>query len=602
MLAIYLSAISFIIVIIIAAVGYFCYYRKGTSRTNHDDMIYIRLHAFEDRLLLSGGRMVTTLTWYRGDHVRTASYLQERLDRILVLNPWLTGTIQRRRRWYLFGPNYLVYRKSTASSTLKEKKRLPHDLFVHLSPSESPLTRFDTPMEEVSDIVREHDLSCLPDYHHPLYRVAIVPCSKSPTTHFAVIISMSHIAGDAHTYYALYNALMNFPPNGLPESSLPSLPMVSENDKIVSSGLSTLDKSGEDSNNTEACSTIPILTVQRVPEFSNDVKHAMGSRRDSTLSTSFSLIIPSALSMIYGKLRNVCSPTNQYKIQRRYIRIDQDKINILKRDAAQTFQLQGQQHDKNNATNGENNAPPTFCSLNDVVTSWLMMNSKCRHGFMAMNMRNRKLHQHRAIIDTALCNVKDQIEIYPYSLAGNYINFLYYQIPKHCSTPIFIRQSLSTLRRVETPSSRSIRSKTPSTNNTNPTTGTTTPSSAPLFLFGGTIIVTNWCSVRAISSSTEPTLNSAATTTTKTSDGNNDLSSTTSWIIHEEMHYPLYTYQVDTHPYNTITAILYLEKSSNMNGIASSGTNQIGLMLCGIPSKLDTLIQSCPFVGSTSVA
>jgi hypothetical protein len=431
---------------------------------------------------------------------------------------------------------------------------------------------------------------------------------------------MSHIAGDGHTYYQLYNALMNFRPNMLPASSSSSVPNVEENNETVSTSMDDhVEKSNENdqiyipTKSDQVCTdpdpTIPIMSVERVPEFFDDIKHAMGNRHDSILSVSFSLIIPSAVSMIYGKIRNLCSPTNQYQIQRRYIRIDQDKINIMKQEAVVRFngstrndinnsrsETPEQAITPNNTTTGNSKTqgPPTFCSLNDVVTSWLMTNSKCQHGFMAMNMRSRKLNQQSTTnVTTAGSNLEDKVEIYPDTLAGNYISLLYYQIPKNCNTPMLIRQSLSNLRRVELPSTVSAPSKTPRNITSTDSTITATPKAAPLLLCGGSIVVSNWSSFRTTN---QPSLSSGLPLTTAATTSTLD-------VIQEEVHHPLYTYQADKHPYNTILAIVYLENNSNnSNSITGRGMNQIGLMLCGSPYILDSLIQSCPFVGSTSMA
>ena len=467
-----------------------------------------------------------------------------------------------------------------------------------------------------------------------MYRVTIVPCSKSPATHFAVIISMSHIAGDAHTYYALFNALMNFPKEGLPSAS-----------STVTTDGTQSSSSLDGSSHLKCDSTIPVLAVQRVTEYPNDVKQAMHSRRDATLSVSWSFIIPSALSMIYGKIRNLCSSANQYQIQRRYIRIDPEKIHIMKREAIQFHSLQPESPSPpekpivtvlHSNQGSSNNNTGTFCSLNDVVTSWLMMHSQCRHGFMAMNMRNRRLHQYKTTEDDDKIDENDDDieqprhvtedgghrELYADTLAGNYISLVYYEIPRNCSTPILIRQSLSHLRRVELPvlkHTRCINHKKDRAHSSSSlpistvtTTSTHTPcKSASLLLFGGSIVVTNWCSFRTTEShhatnccprveksSSSVSLSTASTINTG-DDHDRPVFPPSPCIVEEEIHYPLYTYQVDTHPYNTIIAILYRESN---HPIQNQNENQIGLMLCGSPSRLDGLIASCPFVGSSCTA
>ena len=114
-------------------------------------------------------------------------------------------------------------------------------------------------------------------------------------------------------------------------------------------------------------------------------------------------------------------------------------------------------------------------------------------------------------------------------------------------------------------------------------------------------MVTNWCSFRTTvtnhatnccprveKSSSSVSLSTASTINTG-DDHDRPVFPPSPCIVEEEIHYPLYTYQVDTHPYNTIIAILYRESNHT---IQNQNENQIGLMLCGSPSRLDGLIAS----------
>jgi hypothetical protein len=599
-----------------------------STSTKENEVIYVRLNEFEDKLLLSGGRLVTTITWFRGDHTVAATALQDRLDAIVCANVWLTGQIQWR-----YGRNYLVYRqkKKKKDDSTSQSQRASEGLFFHLTPSESPLSR-DTPPDAISEIVRQHALICKPRYHQDLYRVCVVPCNTSPQTHFALIVSMSHIAGDSQTFYALYNSLLSF----------------------------------HDNHNEPKDSTIPKLIVNRVSGIRQDLRHAMQSRRDPMLSVSWSLMIPSALALLYGKVRGIWN--DQYRIHQRYVMIDVDKIELMKQEAIQAYR--NRQRDSISVNANEQplsspsdhaDAPTLFCSLNDVVSSWLMMNSQCQHGFMAVNLRNRSLssssssllsvqaHQQRGLAIESKCKG----ELYTDELAGNYITLLYYQIPRHCTCPLSIRQSLSHLRRVEsspslatmssslvwkkmvrTNQNRLKRTPTATTTTVTPTTSAedqisstiisnaTKNSTAvtPIFLWGGAIVMTNWCSFRrahmqpVIQQRKDQNSNNKAESqkscciplpSTILPDDNTTsefTSSDTSIHIdgmHEEIHFPLYTYQMDTHPYNTIMAILF---RSNTTSTSHLTTNSIGMLLCGRPAQLDTMISRCPFLGTSSLA
>ena len=118
--------------------------------------------------------------------------------------------------------------------------------------------------------------------------------------------------------------------------------------------------------------------------------------------------------------------------QSRFFSVDDARMRQAKRDAAKGV---------------------PFVSTNDVITSWFLQESKCTHGLMLINFRNR-------------------LEGHADRHAGNYENCLFYRL-EDSATPGLIRQSLSSFRR------------------------TITTSSMPSFwkvLFSSTAIVTNWSS------------------------------------------------------------------------------------------------------------
>lgn len=138
---------------------------------------------------------IGTISFFEGDYKQAAAHLERRCEEILTSNPWLAG-------WLLPMPHLqLVYDPNGQDR--------PPGIFQVFEPGMIPL-KHSTQYELHSEMIREavvagnHQLA---GQNQPLFRVSIIPDAGEWEGKFAVTVSMSHAAGDAHTYYKIYNML-----------------------------------------------------------------------------------------------------------------------------------------------------------------------------------------------------------------------------------------------------------------------------------------------------------------------------------------------------------------------------------------------------------
>ena len=165
--------------------------------------------------------------------------------------------------------------------------------------------------------------------------LTFVPSSsdEEETPYFAVIASMSHILGDGHTFYTIYNMLM----------------------------------SGQD--------TEKVLQAGRIDTEMSQQEEAMGKPEARVLS-SFGFIAAAIRGVLTAKL--LAPFTERYRLQALYYMVDQEKMKALKKDAV-----------NGSSSDNSESGPSLFVSTNDVLTSWFLTNSACQHGMMAINLRGR---------------------------------------------------------------------------------------------------------------------------------------------------------------------------------------------------------------------
>lgn len=143
---------------------------------------------------------IHTISFFQGNYKEIVETLEHRINDILFVNPWLGGWI--------------------CNDAAKKEIKLYYDetsvkkapgTFQVLQEGEIALSK-DTPLVEYEEVFKDADIKVLKTHdimgkNKALWRVAIIPDSEAPEERFAMVVSMSHIAGDACVFYKLYNML-----------------------------------------------------------------------------------------------------------------------------------------------------------------------------------------------------------------------------------------------------------------------------------------------------------------------------------------------------------------------------------------------------------
>lgn len=143
---------------------------------------------------------VSTIAFLDGNADDIATYLRDRIDQIIKANPWLGGWLHRTggvtRLWY--DP---------------EGEDLAPGIFRAFEADTFGLSR-DTPYAEYGNLAEEGggDIQVkknadLIDKNEPVWRVSLIPDVDQPAERFALVVSMSHVCGDAHTYCKIMQML-----------------------------------------------------------------------------------------------------------------------------------------------------------------------------------------------------------------------------------------------------------------------------------------------------------------------------------------------------------------------------------------------------------
>jgi len=136
-----------------------------------------------------------TLTFYKGSATEAKAALLRQVAKLVKVNPWLCGRLQRNgknkmRLWVPEVPDFLECFGEAEDACV-----LPGASWQDMN---SPLNpRFSV----------KRGGECL-NQDEPLFRVVVIRLTADPNVEqFAVMVSMSHLLGDGHTYYTLYGSL-----------------------------------------------------------------------------------------------------------------------------------------------------------------------------------------------------------------------------------------------------------------------------------------------------------------------------------------------------------------------------------------------------------
>lgn len=133
---------------------------------------------------------ITTITFFAGPDPSDA--IRAKVECILRVNPWLAGTLRKVK-----GKLCLVYNEAEAAG---EKSHFEH--FERFSSSLN-ITQ-GTPLADSTRTLIEANAIARND--HALFKVSVVPDAVDDSK-FALVVSMSHVIADGHTFYAIYAML-----------------------------------------------------------------------------------------------------------------------------------------------------------------------------------------------------------------------------------------------------------------------------------------------------------------------------------------------------------------------------------------------------------
>ena len=355
------------------------------SSQNDEDIVIVTLDDFDKLLHTFGIRPINTLTWFHGNYQQgnIEQYLRQRINLILSKNPWLAGKLMKIRRNVDSpddGEPVIVYSRTVPAD---------FDPLVIIDPKDSPITRqtsFDDLVGKAGDngLTLGHKANLAVGEESHYWKVTLVPCSKNPTAHFAIIMSLSHIIGGGSTYYDILKMLFN------------------DKSEVEGSGSDKVDPD-----------SIRSLIIERPPQH-------LRQPQEEALFGKEELEFPSTScfghNFLIGVIRALFhSSVFKSKMKHHLFVIDNDKMEQCKHQAVV-------QHNSKAVAGSDNKI--SYVSTNDVLVSWFWKNSLADIGFMNIDCR----------LDKRISQVSDRH-------AGNYQRLILYQHQDYQSAGL-IRRSL----------------------------------------------------------------------------------------------------------------------------------------------------------------
>lgn len=264
---------------------------------------------------------ICTLTFCRGNHRNVVPFLEQRVYSILKANPWLSG-------WLIRDAKDECKVKIFFDESCSEKPSGHFEVFEPLAPL--PLTQEKNQVREYEHLLKDKGVIIplnrdLIGRNLPFWKVSVVPCGLQPNENFALIVSMSHAAGDAHTYYQLYNML-------------------------------------------DQDASVQVLQPERVPTYRDALAVMIGSESEASYLTR----------ALAHPLVDMTGSSNE-AIAMKAFYIDEDWALNRKSNRESVFANVGTASDK----------VATVVSLNSTLTSWFFRINQASLGLMAVELRHR---------------------------------------------------------------------------------------------------------------------------------------------------------------------------------------------------------------------
>jgi hypothetical protein len=145
---------------------------------------------------------ISTITFFDGLYTDAATALIPRVVEVLQKNPWLGG-------WILKDKNDKDLVKIFFDPTGEDHTP---DHFQMFAPGEIPLSRERTKYDEIAELLSAHGVlventKSIIGRDKPIFKLSIIPDADQPEQRFAIVVSFSHLGGDACTYYSIFRML-----------------------------------------------------------------------------------------------------------------------------------------------------------------------------------------------------------------------------------------------------------------------------------------------------------------------------------------------------------------------------------------------------------
>jgi hypothetical protein len=190
--------------LLVIGAAYACYSKNGDDKAKKgsqiDPKIQLRgksvldLHSFEKEMSMME-LPISVVSFFEGNYKEAAQLLERRVEEILRLNPWLGGIL-------LPMPDVKIVYDRTG-------KDRPPGILTAYEPGSIALKK-DTPYGSYFHVLNAAMVcgnESLIGQNKPIWKVALIPDAAEPDSKFAMLVSMSHAVGDAHTFYKVYNML-----------------------------------------------------------------------------------------------------------------------------------------------------------------------------------------------------------------------------------------------------------------------------------------------------------------------------------------------------------------------------------------------------------
>lgn len=378
---------------------------SATNKVDSDDMEYLELFNLERTMNYMELEGISTLTFYDG--VPPLAYLQDKLNEIVRLNPWLDGRVVRVADSAGKKVVKVRYPKVSAkydSAVLTSTSGIGGAKLTVISSEQITLTAEDYRRHTYFSAFQKYCIkkgTVSLDKDEPVFQVVVLKITEGK---FALFCSLSHLLADGHTYYKLYGMLA---------------------DADAPAGAVSNAASGSHTPEVATASATGGAAPYHVPT-------AMITARDNSVMDSIMAIVGDSTAFFAsaGYIFNILGHVFFHKppavVQ---CLVNNSSIEAIKAAHAESVTAAGAAAEK-----GKHPTPP-FISTNDILVSSIFRAAQCDVGFMAVNFRGR---------------VNGATDAH----AGNYEGPPGYK-PADFATPALIRQSIASgkFERVHTSSS-----------------------------------------------------------------------------------------------------------------------------------------------------